>query len=472
MNNSPLLNILGSLDRKEISLLHKWVNSPMHNHREDVSQLYDYLTNSVTGFREDCLDKKLIWNTLFPSKLYNENLMRQLIHKLLIIVENFLSYQTFQTVPLQKESYLLKALRERNLDRLFQKRLKATQKQATVSQKKNYYSLQQQYQLRLEEFTFAENQKRTVPIDIQILSDTLDQSYCIEKLRSACVFLSRKTLVKSSLNIRMIDNVIKMIQTAEWLNNPAISTYYYCYLALYGPPKTSEEHFQKLLECLQSNEANFPKRELRSLYLLAINYVIRRINSDTLNYLDTAFFLYKEGIEKGYLVTGKTLSLWTYNNTVICGTRLKQFEWVENFIYQYKSYLTPEHQESTFQECLARFYFEKKDYNKAMELFNQVEFKDSLQNLNTRILLAIMYFEEEEFDALETLLNSMKAFIRRKRVMGYHKANYMNFAKMLVKLLYCPAFDKQALKVLQTEIIETKPLPRRQWLLEQLDKKH
>ncbi|MCP4438143.1 MAG: hypothetical protein GY810_04295 [Aureispira sp.] len=172
------------------------------------------------------------------------------------------------------------------------------------------------------------------------------------------------------------------------------------------------------------------------------------------------------------MIIDNSISPYTYRSTIICGAQLQEYDWVEQFIFDYKSYLETKYRESTFQECLARFYFEKKDYQKAMELLSQVEFKDSLQNLNTRILLAIMYFEEDEFDALEALLNSMKAFIRRKRVMGYHKANYMNFAQMLIKVLYCPDFDKQAINELQSEIKDTTPLPRRQWLLEQLNKKN
>jgi len=472
LKNSPLLKILSSLQRKEISLLQKWVNSPIHNNRADVSQLYDYLTNSVTGFRPDCLDKKLIWSTLFSAKPYNENFMRQLIHKLLIVVESFLSYQTFQQDSLQAELYLLKSLRERKLDSLFQKRLRSSKKKASSSELKGNQELQQKFKLQLEEFNFAENQKRTIPINLQLLSDSLDQAYCAEKLRSTCMFLSRKTVATSLFVPQLINPVLEAIEQNNWLSIPAISIYYHCYLALQNIPNKSELHFQKLLEQLQTHYGLFSKKELRQLYLLAINFTILKINNGALDYLSQAFELYKAGIEHNYLIIENTISPWTYRSTIICGAQLQEYDWVEQFIFDYKSYLEPNYRESTFQECLARFYFEKKDYPKAMKLLNQVEFKDSLQNLNTRILLAIMYFEEEEFDALETLLNTMKAFIRRKRVMGYHKANYMNFAQMLIKLLYCPSFDKQVIKTLQTEIMVTKPLPRRQWLLEQLDKKH
>ncbi|MCP4439198.1 MAG: hypothetical protein GY810_09675 [Aureispira sp.] len=233
MNKSPLFKILGSLQRKEISLLHKWVNSPMHNTREDVSQLYDYLTNSVTGFREDCADKKLIWSTLFPTKSYNENFMRQLIHKLLVVVEGFLSYQTFQQDSLQAELYLLKFLRERKLDTLFQKRLKSTKKKATTLNLKDQQQLQQQFKLQLEEFNFAENQKRTIPIDLQLLSDSLDQAYCAEKLRSTCMFLSRKTVATSSFTPQLIDPILRTIEQNNWHSIPAISIYYHCYLGIF-----------------------------------------------------------------------------------------------------------------------------------------------------------------------------------------------------------------------------------------------
>ena len=57
MQKSTLVEIIGSLSRKEIRDLNKWLQSPAHNQRQDVIRLFEYickhLDNGETGLEKE-----------------------------------------------------------------------------------------------------------------------------------------------------------------------------------------------------------------------------------------------------------------------------------------------------------------------------------------------------------------------------------------------------------------------------------
>jgi hypothetical protein len=81
-----------------------------------------------------------------------------------------------------------------------------------------------------------------------------------------------------------------------------------------------------------------------------------------------------------------------------------------------------------------------------------------------------MYYEQDEFDALESLLESMRTYMRRKQVMGSYKAIYTNLIKYSRKLIRINPYDQQQVTKLRQEVETAKPLPEKEWFLEQLDK--
>jgi len=62
----------------------------------------------------------------------------------------------------------------------------------------------------------------------------------------------------------------------------------------------------------------------------------------------------------------------------------------------------------------------------------------------------------------------MKNFIRRKKIIGYHKENYLNLIHFVKQLLELKRFDKIAKQQLSQEIISTKAVAEKTWLLEQV----
>ena len=69
---------------------------------------------------------------------------------------------------------------------------------------------------------------------------------------------------------------------------------------------------------------------------------------------------------------------------------------------------------------------------------------------------------------LEAHLNAMNNFIRRKRVLGYHKDNYLNIIRYTKKIMALKPYDKAAIQNLVAEIEAEEKLTEKRWLLQQL----
>ncbi|MEM9848961.1 MAG: hypothetical protein AAF847_13825, partial [Bacteroidota bacterium] len=206
------------------------------------------------------------------------------------------------------------------------------------------------------------------------------------------------------------------------------------------------------------------------IFLLTINHCIRKMNSGKREYLDDAFSFYKIGIEDKFLIQNEIIDRYLFRNIVSVGVSLEEFNWVNNFIKNYQKYLEEEYRESFVNFCFGLLYYRSAQYDSAMKYLSQYEHDDILLNLNSKAMLIKMYYEQEEIMALESLLESAKVYLRRKKDVseGYRIA-YDNIIKYTRKLLRVNPFDKAKKAKLREEIQAANPLIEKQWFLDQLE---
>ena len=220
---------------------------------------------------------------------------------------------------------------------------------------------------------------------------------------------------------------------------------------------------------IEKHWSDFPTEESRSIYVLAINCGIKRLNKGDRKYIRECFDLYRSGLKNRVLFENGVVSNYTYTNVFKAGLALKEFNWVESFLKEYKSYLPASDRENTYNFNLAFLYFQKPDYDSAMELLQKVDFNDVLNNLDSRRMLLRIYYELGYYDSLESLLDSFKTYLSRQKNIGYHKENYANLIYFMKKILRANLSDKTQSSKLIKEIEATPALAEKSWLLEQLE---
>ncbi len=464
MQNSRLIELFSSFEKTEQRELGKFVRSPVYNQRQDVTALYDYLYQNAPFQKAENISRASVFAAIFPDEAFDNAKLDYTMSFLFQVLKAWLVYKEQNADPVASQVLLAKALRRRNLDRLFDKEIKTAENLLQNQAYRNSDFHYQAYRLHFEKQAAASRQNRNSTTSFQEFSSELTTFFIAQKLWQACSTVIYQTVFQADIQQLMLAEVLTHVENGGYENVPAVNLYYHCYKAL--TEANSQPWFARLRELLQEHYKAFPVEELKDLHLLAINYCIKRFNTGQTAYLKEAFRLYQEGLSIGVFLENNSLSRYTYNNIVMAGLLLKEFDWVENFLHEYRESIEAKHRESTFNYNLAIFYFQKPDYEKAMELLQRADFDDVMHNLNARRMLLKIYFEKDEKEALLSLITSFKNFIYRHRELGaYHRALYMNLLKFTKRVLAIQPNDKAALAALKEEVEKTEPVAEKAWLL-------
>ena len=466
MKNSRLILVIQSLSNKKRRDLTKFVHSNYFNNHSKVAVLWDYLLESIEKF-DYVPGRQQISKHIYPKKAYNDQQIRLLCSYLLKTIEKYLVIQHYINDDLKSKVILAQEYRKLNLPKHFSSAVSNVQQVIAKSPFRNadYHSLI--YELALEEYAFTSSSKRTENLNLQEVTDSIDINYLALKLRQTCLLLSHQAVFKADYNFGMLEDVIRYIEQQGYLDIPAIAMYYYCYFTVTEPENVS--HFNGFKQQIFDLGHHFPQSELRDLFIHAINYCIKQINDGNTEYLNESFDLYREGLAKDIFLNNGRLSRFTYTNIVAAGIKIGELNWVEQFIEDYKPKLERKYREATYKFNKGRLAYEQKNYNTALEMLQQADYKDILNNLIARTLLIKIYYELGEDKLLDSTIDAMKVFIIRKKLMGYHRTTFLNLLSYTRKLIATNPYDQKAKEKLKNQIEGEHTLQEKEWLLQQLE---
>ncbi|MCB0565292.1 MAG: hypothetical protein KDD01_13040 [Phaeodactylibacter sp.] len=464
MEGSRLLTLVESLNKKEVRELRKFLRSPFFNQRKDVAQLFEFITERV--FTLQLLPtKEQAFQTLYPSQDYDPQQVRYAMSWLLKGIEQYLALQPYLADERQQKIELARAYREKRLPKHFQQTMQQLRRQQEQQPIRNAEFFEYEYRIQLEQYAFTASRKRLSEHNLQEISDTVDLAFIARKLRQTCFLLSHQAVYKREYDFGLLEEALQFVDRKGLLRIPTIAGYYHCYHALRG--LEPEQHFQHFKAILLHQNQLFPADEARDLYLLAINFCIRELNAGREAYAREGLDLYKEGFRTEMLLQEGQLSRFTYRNAVAMALKEGELSWAETFIREYQNRLPKEHRESMYSFSLARLAYVRRQYGKALEYLQRSEYQDLLLNLAAKTLMLKAFYELDEFDTLESHLEAMKVFLRRKDIIGYHRRNYRSIIRYTQKLLHLNWNDRGEVEGLRKTIEAEEVLTEREWLLKQ-----
>lgn len=472
MKNSTLIKLLRTLDKKECREFTKWLASPFFNQRQDVVALFQYLTESDHLLEEKFLLKERVHKKIFPKEAFDDARFRQTVHFLLKQLEHYLAYKEIEENHYALPVAYLKSLRKRKADQIFQKKFKTLRRNGLGNDKMlDGDGMRHSFEMLSEHYTLMLETNQVKNEYLQEASMAFDLQLIAEKLRHACLEHSHNRVNNTNYKGRLTTEVLELIESEKsLLQYPAIAVYYYGY-RIQQKDDDRDPYYFELRQLIDEYEVIFSTSEQKHVYQMALNYCIERMNKGASQFVREAFEIYRKALEAKFLIQDGILSGVTFYNIGSIALRLQEYDWAEYYIDHYTPYLTEQNQENFAQYLLAKLAFEQKKYDKAMQLLFGFESKHILLNLNARTMLMKIYYEQDEIDTLESLLESTNVYLKRKAGnMGYQKVVFENMVKYTKKLVRVNPFDKQKRVALKEEIENANPLTERSWLLEQMDK--
>ncbi len=474
MYNSKLIQQLRSLNKRELVRFEEYVHSPFFNKNQKVQLVCREILSHGPDFQAEQLNRQHLFALLYPQTDYSDGRINNILSDLLQLLYQFLAQLQFEGRPPLQVNFLLDQLlfRESHPDiPRAAKRYQAAQ-QRNAHRNYDFFYNEYLYYDQMDRY-FLTKGKREYDDNLQLKSDNLDRYYLGNKLRIACDMLSRNIVAKASYQCHFLDELLAQSQEALSTEAPALRTYYQVLQMLQHPE--IEEHYQNLVDLLDSHLDLFPQEESRVLFTYAINYCIKQINSGKSQYYQKILDLYRQTLKQEIIFKNGYLTSWTFKNIITAGIRLQEFDWVEDFIYQYQDNLLAEEKPSAVAFNLAALFYARKEYLAALQQLQRVDFTNTSYHLGAKIIQIKSYFELDETEALYALIEATRKYLLRSpQLSEYGKQannNYLKLTRQLYRLkgkkdrLSSSAFKQKATQ-LRERLQSDQIIANKDWLEE------
>ena len=466
MEKTPIWLILNRISAAERSDLEKFSAIAHFGGSTEIKSLFLFLQKQILKRR--CPSRAECYRAVCPDSPFRQEHFRQLLHKLTELVRKYLIIKELEENSTLKNRLLAERFEKLDLSILAQQALQKAEKKLEASRRHDPGWHEERFQVRRLFYGAEVSGARTQKLNLQDFSDELERSFIMRKLKLSCELISHRSVYRADYDFGLLDAVLdKVRQSEHLLREPGIAVYYHCCLALLNPDDAA--HFESLKPYLGTMAEVFPQQECHDILLLSLNYCIKKLNQGMIQYSHEGLELYKLALEKGFLLEKGEISRFTFRNAVAMGLKIGAFDWVENFILDNQDKLPKLHRESMVSFNLARLSYERKQYDQALALLQKADYQDILLALAAKTLFLKIFYETEALRLLDAAIDSFNIFLRRKKVLAYHRENYQNFIKYLKRLISLNHANLLEKNALRAAILAEETLTEKDWFLRKLE---
>jgi len=431
MQDSKLINLISMLSDEERRKLRKWIKSDFVNKNEDIIAFFEFIdTRSSLTMRT--VSKEKAHDYLYPNTPYHDLRIRHLLWMTTEIVENFIIYNSVAQQPSLKMQLLAQYYTKNELYKFAHN---SVEEGIAIMEKiklRNASYHLQQYQIQALHFQINSKNNRSKEFNLQDVIDHVTLFSIIETLKYACIIQSLQKISELKIENHLLEATLTLVENPVFLEDIAVRIYYNIYLVIRDE---NEAAFNAFIKDVKENENYFTTHDLKDLYLLAINFCVKKSNQNLQEYTQQAFELYIYAIDKGYLLEHREISRFSFTNVVTLGIKLKEFSKTENFIKQYADFIAAEYRQNTVDFNSAKVFFSKEQPQKALKILLTNEFKDMLWNLNAKYMVIKILFEMKDLVLFANHLKAYKNYVKRKTNIGYHQTYFINVVNALTTLM-------------------------------------
>jgi len=474
MEKTLLFTAYAALSVAERREFGKFVRSPFFNQKPGLIALSDYLN--------ECCEQGVspnaesAWERIRPQKTKAKASkpddeapgvkLRLANSALLALLEHYWVYCEKFADSDRAKIRLAGAYRKRNLAKHFD----ITLREARRGREQQPWRTADYYHdcllLEWEQYQWDSSAKRTEFVSLQATSDLMDTAFVARKLRLACLARAHQAVSNIEYELGLFHLLLNYLENNDLLQIPTIGLYFHCYHFL--SDSTAATHFFRFKERLFAHADIFPEDELRTLYLLAINFSIKKTNEAQEGWLRDTLDLYQSALERQLLLENGYISRVAFNNIATIALRLGEVEWTEQFVQQHKSLLEKQHRESTAAFNLARVAYARRSYGAALLHLQNASDRNPLINLQAKTLQLKIFYQTGEWETLTSHLASMKIYLRRHHDIAYHREHYLRLLYYTKRLMELDFSKPAAVEKLRSKIEAEQILTEREWLLEQV----
>lgn len=450
-----------------------FVRSPFVSKREKLHTLMNLIEKLTEEEMINGWSRNHFWSLGFKDGQEGEKQFNNLMSDLYKLMKKFLAWKQFEKNNEQNDLLIIENLLEKDIVYSAGKmiRKKANQKRTTNAE------MGFKFNQLADQFYFQQTRKN----DNSFLLNSqqhLDIFYLSAQLKIWCELLNRSNILSLSYDQEKLNRFINFLEEAkaDYPDQYSIRIYYPILCWLIEPE--NDNWYIGYREKLFNHIIEFPEPEAKEIVAYVQNYCVKRINQGRNEFLNEWLEISKFMLPLNLLNEGPHLSQWTYKNIATAALRLQEYNWAEQFIHTYYLKLPVVHRDNAYQYNLAVFYYESGDIDRAMQLLNKVHFSDANYYLDAKSILIKIYFEENEYDALISLTESMKIYLLREKQLSKNQHLQYKYLFRYTLRLYKLRLNKQMLDdaayqlqltELKDRVTENPFVANKQWLLAKIE---
>lgn len=467
MKELKFVKVLNTLSKEDISKVQKFFDSPYCNSNIVLAKLLQVIIKEIKNGNAGQIDKFKIWKVIYIDIPFNDLKWRKICNDTLSTIQKFFVYEQLDSNKLLADNLLLKTIYKLKLEALYKSTsdhiISEFKKQKRQSSEFHY----QQFLLERNLYDIFEYEiNMESKSNIEVIHDNLDLFYIAEKAKQLANVATRRQFYNHKINIKLEDELIKIIEQKNFLTYPEINIYF----KIYNLKKENftQDAYNDLKLVLQEHLNQFEPNEASDILREVINICTYFYNKGLSEFGSEQLQWYKYGLKYNLIFPSNSFHPGHFLNIVLFGIRSKEFTWTENFIEEYQKIIPTDQKHTLVTFSLARLYFNQHKFDQVIEKLRDVEFDELTYNLDSKVLLLATYFEVEEWPALASLADSFRTFLNRheKDITAAKKLRYSNLIKFVKRLSKVKYQDKAAkLKVLE-DIKSTEGVVNQGWLIE------
>ncbi|MEL7121447.1 MAG: hypothetical protein AAFO07_18510, partial [Bacteroidota bacterium] len=437
MQQSKLIKHLTTLSKKERERFRLFVISPYFNQHQKTIELLELIYDHLERPIDIMPTKKELFNKLFSGQQYDEQQVHNILSYLKKIYHKYLAQRHFEESTLLDELHTVEQAYDLKQYDLMNNRAKQLEKKLKQSKHRNSEYYHTNYRMNhVLGFYYANYIDRTKSETLQKMLFDLDNYFLIEKLKNCCHLVANSILLNTKYDYGLFNELVNYVETnkAKFDEDPVVIMYYTILMSLLD--ERNEKHYEDMKAMLNEKIASLSDSDANLLYSFSYNYCIRQINQGKVVYQRELFQLYQKGLENGLLLPGGIISEWDYKNVITLGSKLKEFDWTEDFIESYKEKLPIRQKENAYRFNLANFYYNQKKYEDTLHTLQHVQFTDVKYHLNTTFLILRSHYDLKNYESSLATIDTLRVYVlRSKKMTSDQKKEYTNFLRLAKKLV-------------------------------------
>ena len=407
MKNSKFVQLLRTLKQKEVRDFEKYLHNIYGKHKVAL-HLFKHINKYYNKNENVMLEKAYIAEKVL--RVSNVKRVSNESSKLFDWLEEYLVFKKIKSdaFKYERERIMLQILKERNLDNLFFRKIEEIKKiieLAPVDSKFHFKLMDLNFENYIHDST---DKSKYDSVKFQEIEFHLNSFYKVNQLKLDIESIFRKNILQNQAVDIHSSTPDQLLLIYETIFN------------LLG--EFDFEKYKCLKELVLEPDLEIQQEE----HLIIIGYMVNicsfQLRKGVPAFIHEIFCLYDYSITQQLIPPNQIIHHSLYENIVIVGCEIGNFDWVSVFMENYTDCLKKELRNDTVYICQAHILMKQSLYSKALDLIHELKFSNIFYKLRSHWIMLLCYYKLSDFDSifLEYKILSFKKFISRHQ--GFSKS--------------------------------------------------